>query len=95
MIPLKINLLQNRKEAIITDEDGRYKDILSGIRHKLSYIIPGMMFSKRFSGRGWNGRKYLMDKKGRFPIGLLYIVITSIKIIYFINIICINNSINN
>lgn len=65
------------------------KKIIYDIKNQLSFFVPGYQFSKAFRTGIWNeqkkkyvywdGKKYLITPKLRFPTGLLFIVEDTLK----------------
>jgi superfamily II DNA or RNA helicase len=68
MAQTEIVILPNNKYAQVTLED---EDVLKKLDRLLSYKEPGIEFSPQFQRFGWNGVNHLLNKKGKFPIGLL------------------------
>lgn len=65
------------------------KKIIYDLRNQLSYFVPGYQFSKAFRVGNWSdkkkcfvywdGKKYLLTSKLRFPTGLLFLVEDTFK----------------
>ena len=62
-------VINSKQCKLDTDDEELFEDL----REYLSYKIPGVEYTKAFKS-GWSGKKYLLNKKGMFNIGLLSIV---------------------
>jgi len=61
-------IIRSNKACQFITED---KDLLRVLRSNLSYKMAGVEYTEAYK-RGWNGRTYLVSKKGMFYYGLLF-----------------------